>query len=236
MSYLSHLVGRTLGSARVAQPVMRGSFAPRALSPSEPDAEASPAARGEAGDEPARQAPSRPERAVSPRAERGDAAQSAATPLLASQRAARAASERFRLVESSRRADDIQALDLYAGSFPPAARPVAAAQASPHADALSAAAGPVSAHVSDEAAAATDAAGNFHLVPARPHPAPRVEVAAQQTRVDAEGPVVRVQIGRVDVRLVSQNQADKGSPAPRGTGARPVPLEEYLKARERGQR
>lgn len=62
---------------------------------------------------------------------------------------------------------------------------------------------------------------------ARPYPSGPESTAA---------PVVRVHIGRVDVRMVQQSAKDSRAASPTLSETRPASLEEYLGARQRGQR
>lgn len=52
----------------------------------------------------------------------------------------------------------------------------------------------------------------------------------------AERPIVRVHIGRVDVRMVTPGAKEPRAAAPGGPEAEPTSLDEYLRARQRGTR
>jgi len=236
MSYISNLVQRTLGVTPVAQPVIQAKFAPqgRSVGVAVQDGGVGPIANLREGQTPVR--PQSLREQPNPEVPHTSPATPAQTPV------ANSKSRNFPRTDVHGEVPDGPRFVEH-GSVPSTTGP-------PHESRISAAPvrsmneSPVRATVElNLAHGANPASDEFRLMSAESFAPARTRFSLSPAALSrsselesAEAPIVRVHIGRVDVRMVAQGTKESRATLPSGTGAKPVSLEEYLKARQRGQR
>lgn len=241
MSYIANLVHRTLGVTPVAQPVIQARFAPQSQQVTVGGQDSGVAQTTVL-------APSKPEASPIVAQSRTISAQ----PEIPVLRAGKGTSAGHSPVFSEPSSADPTKADQAVKESQPVLPPVRNAEDSglqpPNLPALAVTVQAQAPEMSDRPQHPAHAVDEFRLMQPTPpalglrpssstsRPASVASFSQSREMESAERPVVRVHIGRVDVRMVTPGTKEPRAALPTVPDAKPASLEEYLQARQRGTR